>query len=280
MPKCRFDMYSLSKEARLSVLLKAAKHEGVDRSLAIAFIALCEGETGYAFLTHRPYPPLTEIQGSSDCCAVPVGIELAYFDSGLRQSPKTLSFLAQKGWLKTENGVLKPTNGLGNPLKPWKTMAAFEFAYLAEEDAAIKIFAVGPFQMNMKWNGASCGFPANRDEIWDLYVAGRDMELQTTSGWSDDQIVLQIYYSKIAYLIERWGRYNLPKDVNPQGEGCKPATTELPNGNPAGDIAWLTGHAGNPSTASKLYYGTLSPTRAAYKDVWANVNAKAAAMGY
>lgn len=277
MPNCDLDFFQWDKQTRLAVALRAARYEGVDRDLTIAMLALAEGEVNYAMLTHRPFAST----GQSNCCAVVVGLEAERMDQTVKMSPKLNSFLAARGWMQLKNGKIAPANGFGNPLKPWKTMAAFEYVVATREASALRLFAVGPYQMNMLYstpglpqNGAPtpCGFPVDWDDIWDLYMAGSDLEFERTPGWTDGQTSTQIMYLRVAHLLTKWARYNTPKSVYP--DGCR--QTPLPDGTEARGVPWLQGHTGSAVVAKKLWDGTLYPGRRAYKLVWQDVRAMAA----
>lgn len=269
-----FNLPSFSERAKK--VLEAGKARGLDRQLVVALAALSEGETGGVWLTERP--------GGVDkasCCAVVVGLEAAFFSKTIVKDEEAIDFLASRGWVDQdvqEGGssagqfVLKPVGGLGNPMKPQKTMLFFEWVVATGKDHLLPIFSIGPTQMHLDWYGDRCGFPGTRDELWDLYTAGATWDLGDDPSPVTDS-------ERITYLVERWLTYLIPKDVYPNG--CLSPNVPLPDGSEASGVAWLTNHAGNANTAKRLWDGTFAGgQRRAYSLVWNEVNLIATGIGY
>lgn len=274
---CERDMFNTPTfSGRAQEVLLAGKERGLDRPLVVALTALSEGETGGVWLTKRP--GLVEGEG---CCAVIVGLEHGQFSTAITKDNEAISWLADRGWIdqvEQEGGtsagqfVLKPINGLGNPLKPQKTMLFFEWVFATRKEHLLPIFSIGPTQMHLAWFKERCGWPQNWDELWDLYAAGSTWELSDSENFVSNA-------ERITYFIERWLTYLTPKSV--YQSGCLSPSVPLPNGSESAGVSWLTTHAGKPQTAKKLWASEKPfQNRRAYRDVWAEVNLQAQQLGY
>lgn len=278
---CVNNMLNMSMSQRLDYILTQLRVGAVRKDAAIAFTALSEGETGYLWYLDRP-TTLKWAGGVPDwCCGVPIGIETGQnFTKALAGAPTTLQFLKGQSLLTVDpnnSSELKPANGFGNPARQDLNMAAFETTVSAREESALPIYSVGPFQLNQALYGRACGFPSTWEELWDLYVGGSNVTIPAdivASGKETDWLK----GARFAYMVKRWGRYNIPKSYI--ADGCRSNSVQFPNGSRETDLAWLDGHAGNRTVSTWAYDGDQAHlgARRPYKTVWSEVSLRASTM--
>lgn len=237
--------------------LGALKQGGIDKPLAVALVALSEGETGVVWATKRPH-------GEDICCGQVVGLEAGLLDGALRKDADAAKWLAYRGWIaQSGEGKLIPAGGFGNPLKPQKNAYWMEYLLANGKKDLLTTVSIGPTQMHMGQLGTGrCGFPQTMAELYAFYST-----VQTGGDGHE------------ALLVRNWLRYLAPKGGSV--DGCLPANVPLADGTPQRSIAWLTSHAGNAAMAQRVYYGDPSlGARPAYKDSYAKAAHAASNIGW
>lgn len=237
---------------RMRSALIAMRAGGVPRDLAVAVVALSEGESGVQWKLTRPLPD------DADCCGQIIGVEsrVQSFTTRLYDDQEALNWLRDRGWLGWDptTNTVAPAGGFGNPAQPQNAMLFFEYLAANRKYETMKVLSIGPTQRWIRW-GETCGGPADVDEAWAFYSE------------SDPARLLM---NHLKYLIP--ARYV-------EG-GCLPQDMALPDGGPSTSIPWLTRHAGNTHDASAIYYGgdPRFGSRRAYNQVWPEVNTLAGAV--
>jgi len=239
--------------------LRQSRDAGVDRTLAVAYIALADGETN----NYWGLPRETEfVKPEDDCCRTVIGLEAVYYDEAMRSDAQLLEFANAHGWVGFDQntGKMKPAGAVANPFNQQQLGTLFEYSTAIAKKtgsmAPLYWVALGPTQINLYWSdkGKGC-IPATPDEAWAFYLT------------SDAGVMLN---ERLYYLTP----------PGSQGLSCESmAGTGLPAGDPGTSIPWLQKHTGSRTWAERVYWGHESlGTRRPYKDSWAITQYDAAAI--
>jgi len=219
----------------------AAAH--IPRELAVAYVALSEGESRYLWTVKRPLKKHT-------CCANVVGLE----PSEVKRLHADPAFLK---WINDNTGgvVVSGNNTLSVPtLSTVRNAIWFEKALADENMNILKMFSIGPTQLLID-SSRICGQPKTIAEIKEWYLTV-DM------------------HDRMANFLT----YLTPKRYTPKG--CRDLNGLLPDGTEAAGVPWLAAHGGSPEIGLKLWNGDAAVfgARQPYKTIWSLVNTSSEAI--
>lgn len=241
---CENDYLRIGIAERVTRVLTQLRDAGAPRDVAVAYVALSDGETNFIWNIERPLPE------DAACCGQIIGLEGVAFHRYVSQDSDVMDWLRTRGWINwnQEEQEIEPAGGLDNPMRPERAALFFEYLAANGKFEVMETLSIGPTQLWLG-NGTTCGMPSGVDDVWAFY--------SETNPWR---------------LITRHLRYLLPSRYDPAG--CLSNGFLLPDGSQQRGVAWLTHHAGNPNLALQVYNGNPArwPNRRAYKDSWNYVN--------
>lgn len=251
---CENDYQKISSvHDRMTRALTQIRDGGGPRDVAVAFVALSEGESAAVWAQSRPLPD------DDDCCGQVIGIESGYyaplgddiFNHYVGRDSLALEWLRERGWIgwDAQTQRVRPAGAIVPPGNQRERMLFFEFLVANQRWETLQTISIGPTQIWLG-NGAVCetALPRNLEELWFMY--------STADPWS--MITLHL-----GYLLPK--RYS--KD------GCLSHASLMPDGTEQTAVNWLAKHAGSTSRARDVYNGAAwLGNRRPYKEVWAEAN--------